>query len=543
MGMQRVLSFAGLFAHASCIQMARPSAELHGKSYSSDLCDVAHAMTLANRYNGHEGKPSANNLGSKGPESGEASLRFGNVFPSAERPVDLVIVTEGDYTPKNSDVNGLSNGIYGTVNVQAGTHVNLKYKFVDSATGEPVVTRSFMMTFYDFDAAKLGYATESVQFSGFTSYYTADGTELSLLDDDKGSLTVTAQEHGDKHDNPVSPLALTDGMKNRAISLTFPPLSEFGIVFKSTPSQKSKPGGRNLLFGGPSSLECPEMPTCDSFECPSDTVQIPFAEFTNGADAMTCCAYKAHCMAHTCSQGKVLIVKALETDCAGIECASTDDEQCCEDQSALCNRTQLTLTKPTVNNLDGQGPDSGTDHTITFGNVFPEADVKVNLVISAVGSYKPKSSARNGRKGKFGVLNVKSGNEAGLRFVFVNAVTLAPETVPGFLFSIYDLDTGNTDGTGVEYVEVSGYSSYKTFETTDVLAEPTDASSGIFYGTSSGSGFDNPKKLFNLTDEQKKRLVSYQFPHTDNFHIAFGATAGKGGRNLYFRGASSFYCS
>lgn len=297
------------------------------------------------------------------------------------------------------------------------------------------------------------------------------------------------------------------------------------------------------MFGGPSSLECPEQPTCDSFECPSDMVQIEYAEFTNGADKMTCCADHAHCMTHTCSQGKVLIVKAIETECAGSECVKKDDKQCCEDQSALCNRTDLTLTKLEVNNLDGQGPGYGTDHTMTFGNVFPEADVTVNLVISAIGSYKPKKSSRNGRKGKFGVINVKSGSEAGLRFSFVNAATGAAETVPGFLFSIYDLDTGNTDGTGVEYVEVSGYSSYKTFETTDVLAEPIDASSGMFFGTSSGVGFDNPKKLFDLTDQQKKRLVSYEFPHTNQFYLSFGATEGDGGRNLFFRGASSFYCS
>jgi len=484
-----------------------------------------------------------NNLGGKGPEIGEASIRFGHIFPIGEKHVDLVVVTESAYTPKNSAVNGLVNGIYGTVNIQSGTEVKLKYKFVDSDTDEPVVTPSFMMTFYDFDAAKLGSCIESVEFSGISNYSVADGTELSVLDRGEGSLLVTAKEFGDKHDNPISPFALTDVMKRRAISLTFPPLSDFSIVFKATASHKSKPGGRNLMFGGPSSLSCPERPTCDSFECSSEMVQIPYAEFTNGADEITCCAYKATCMKHTCSQGKVVIVKALETSCAGIECASTDDKQCCEDQSALCSRTELTLSNLTVNNLGGQGPDSGTDHTITFGNVFPEADVKVNLVIEVAGTYHPKNSARNGRKGTFGVLNVRSGYEASLRFYFVNAITGASETVPGFLFSIYDLDTGKTDGTGVEYVEVSGYSSYKTFETTDVLAEPIDASSGMFYGTTNGYGFDNPKNLMDLTELQKKRLVSYEFPHTELFHIGFGATNGKGGRNLYFRGASSFYCS
>jgi len=509
----------------------------------ADLCDAGNAMNLANRYNAYFGQPSANNLGNKGPEEGEESLRFTNIFPSAEEPVDLIVVADGEYTPKNSARNGLDNGLYGTVNVQTGTSVNLRYKFVYSGTGNPITTTAFMMTFYDFDADKLGFASESVTFSGFSSYKTADDSELSLLQHDDGSLTVTATQYGNRSDNPISPLSLTDLMKKKAISITFPALSEFEIVFSSTASRKLRPGGRNLLFGGPSSLECPERPTCDNFECSSGMVQIPYAEFTNGADDMTCCANKATCMEHTYAQGKVLIVKALETYCTGIECARADDEQCCEDQSVLCSRTELTLSNLTVNNLGGLGPDSGTDHTITYGNVFPEADVKVNLVIAVSGSYRPKNSGRNGRKGSFGVLNVRSGYEAGLRFNLVNAITGAPETVPGFFFSIYDLDTGATDGTGVEYVEVSGYRSYKTFETTEVLAEPIDASSGMFYGTTNGYGFDNPKNFVNLTAGQKKRLVSYEFPHTDHFHIGFGATRGKGGRNLYFRGASAFYCS
>ena len=44
-------------------------------------------------------------------------------------------------------------------------------------------------------------------------------------------------------------------------------------------------------------------------------------------------------------------------------------------------------------------------------------------MISVVGSYVPYSSAKNGRRGKFGILNVKSGEVTGARFKFVNADT------------------------------------------------------------------------------------------------------------------------
>ena len=96
--------------------------------------------------------------------------------------------------------------------------------FVDSKTGLTVETSSFTMTSFDFDANRLGSGTESVTFFGFSNYATTNNTELALFKKPNGSLTVTATRFGNKHDNPFNPLALTDLMKNRAISIHVEPL-------------------------------------------------------------------------------------------------------------------------------------------------------------------------------------------------------------------------------------------------------------------------------------------------------------------------------
>jgi len=454
-----------------------------------------------------------------------------------------VIVASDGYTPKNSKQNGLATGVYGQINIRSGTETTVTYKFEDAATGEPVLSPPFLMTFYDFDSDKLGACTESMHVSGFNQYHVSNDTELSLSEHDDGSLMVAATEYGTSHDNPISPLVLSDTMKNRAISSSFPAVSEFSITFASTESGKKKPGGRNMLFGGPSSLDCPEQPTCDTLECPAPLVLRAFAEYHNGADSNVCCVERATCATHDCPAGKVKISTAYKTQCEGAVCESVDEATCCEEESVLCSRNELNLSVVLSNNLGGQGPDfDEPNQTVVFGDVFPDFEHKVNLVISNYSAYVPKSSARNGLKGVFGVLNLKSGEEVGLRFDFVNADTGAPEEVPAFLFSLYDLDTGNQGKGGEEYVKVMEYKTYKTAEITDIVDEPEDDNNGFFYGTTTGYGYDNPTDLRNLTETQMQRLVSFVFPSGSSFDILFGTTQGKGGRNIHFSGASSLYC-
>ena len=76
---------------------------------------------------------------------------------------------------------------------------------------------------------------------------------------------------------------------------------------------------------------------------------------------------------------------------------------------------------------------------------------------SVVGNYASYSSAKSSRRGQSGVLNVKSGEDAVVRFKFVNADTRANVLAPPFLCWIYHRDCGKIVETVYEFVEVSGY--------------------------------------------------------------------------------------
>ena len=47
----------------------------------------------------------------------------------------------------------------------------------------------------------------------------------------------------------------------------------------------------------------------------------------------------------------------------------------------------------------------------------------IKLSRSSVANYVPYSSAKTGGRGKFGIINVKNGEDAVVRFKFVNADT------------------------------------------------------------------------------------------------------------------------
>jgi len=206
------------------------------------------------------------------------------------------------------------------------------------------------------------------------------------------------------------------------------------------------------------------------------------------------------------------------------------------------------------NNLGGKGPKEpliGDPNSIEFLKVMnPFHSLESvppkqrSLKVTNLSKYEPHNSARNGVKGDFGVINIKSGTEVLLRFDFFvgnpfpyNNVAKAPEP---FLFSILDLDAG-TDG-GQEYVKVMGYNGYRMAANSAITAQPIDANNGYFYGSKPGSGSDNPEHLMTMTQTQMERVVTFEFPSTTGFDILVGATPGRGGRNIFFGGPSSLYC-
>lgn len=178
-----IVAFAALVRRGLSVQSPALPAQLFREHVSrEDLCDMILVFS----------QPTANNLGNQGPETGERSIRYSGIFPKATTAVDLVVTAETDYTAKNSDSNGLQNGVFGQINIQSGTSVTLKYQFQDSASGAAIEVPPFIITFFDFDSSKLGRALESMTARGFTNYTVAPDTELDVATSSDGSLVVTA---------------------------------------------------------------------------------------------------------------------------------------------------------------------------------------------------------------------------------------------------------------------------------------------------------------------------------------------------------------
>jgi len=96
-----------------------------------------------------------------------------------------------------------------------------------------------------------------------------------------------------------------------------------------------------------------------------------------------------------------------------------------------------------------------------------------------------------------------------------------------------DLDH-NILGQAIESISVTGYTAYS-------LTSPTDVGivNGSFTSTVYGSGADNPTDPLSLTDEQRRKSVSFLFENVASFQATYSVTNGGTGRNFFFAGRSN----
>jgi len=205
----------------------------------------------------------------------------------------------------------------------------------------------------------------------------------------------------------------------------------------------------------------------------------------------------------------------------------------------------LVLTNVVSNNLGGLGPDTGAEHGIIYGNVFPNSIQTLNLKLSVKNTYEPDDLSSNGVRGGFGAVNIRSGTNADMVFSFTDE-TGAPVTPShGFTFTIFDIDTDN----GQKNIELftikrTEFLSYMPGSTVEVME---DGSVVTFSSVPEAGNEKNPSNPFNLREAQKARSVAFQFPAVDKFEFNFEVANAKdkkpeNGRNIFFAGQSSFTC-
>jgi hypothetical protein len=199
----------------------------------------------------------SNNLNGFGPAQGAEAFRFSNVLPN----IDLVVKADDGYRPANPSKNGVYLKKYGRLNMASGTETFMTFRFVESSGQRPVKVDKFLFTIYDIDHGKRCTSRMTVNATKYAAYYVDPDTELVVKTDIGGtswpaSSTFTSSQKGNGKDNPQFPRKLSPTQRARTVTFEYQNVKFFTMGFKMGEGT----GGRNVLFGGLSSLTADACP-------------------------------------------------------------------------------------------------------------------------------------------------------------------------------------------------------------------------------------------------------------------------------------------
>lgn len=217
----------------------------------SDVCDKALAFTGMK----------SNNLNGFGPATGAEAFRFANVLPG----VDLVVKADDNYRPAKPERNGVFRRKYGRLNILSGIETFMTFRFVESNGQNPVKLERFLFTVFDVDHGNRCTSRMTVNATRYAAYYVDQDTELIVHTDEGGptwpaSSTFSSSQRGSGTDNPKFPRKLSPTQRARSVTFEYQNVKFFTMGFKMGPGQ----GGRNILFGGLSSLTADVCPFPES---------------------------------------------------------------------------------------------------------------------------------------------------------------------------------------------------------------------------------------------------------------------------------------
>lgn len=225
-----------------------------------DACSEKHDLDLSNLI--------YNNLGGYGPDADvhrtqdNRSIIYGNVFPNLGATVNLVVELKPGttYYPYAVERNGRI-GPFGNINVRAGTHADVSFRFRDAYTNQPYQVPKFFFTFSGVDE-QYKSGVESVTIYGFEWYKISKPSALKV-EMMEGGATFTANEHGGTEGNLRHPLALPGAMLNHTMTVQMPSVEHFHVTIHASQGWT----GRNIIFSGRSNLVCGKKPTCLEVTC------------------------------------------------------------------------------------------------------------------------------------------------------------------------------------------------------------------------------------------------------------------------------------
>jgi len=173
---------------------------------------------------------------------------------------------------------------------------------------------------------------------------------------------------------------------------------------------------------------------------------------------------------------------------------------------------------------------------LRYRHVCSVAGRSTDLVVEVMTPYTVWNSSKDGLKGQFGNINLKSGTNFSAVMKFVDAWTDEPVTVGSTVVSFLDLDVGLLGQ--VESITVSRFTAVSLSGDTELARYDNKDGSSTFAGTSVAEEENNPDDLGNLTSGQLLRAVSFEFKNCHSIPVTFSVT-GKvinAGRNFMFAG-------
>jgi len=211
-----------------------------------------------------------------------------------------------------------------------------------------------------------------------------------------------------------------------------------------------------------------------------------------------------------------------------------------------------------VNNLGGQGPDSGAEPILLVKNVIPYRDQPLDLKVSVTATsgsntYNPNTiigkkngNSKNGAVHNFLQINVLTGTSTNLTFEFLKSGTSQVVPTENWYLSIIDLDEGWARASRKYTVINPQCEQLVTSVNTQVRTETTERGT-VLMSSMRGGKIDNPKHPLALeTATQKERTATCLLKAgMDKITLLLGGAnfAEQQGRNFLIGGPSSLVCA
>jgi len=302
---------------------------------------------------------------------------------------------------------------------------------------------------------------------------------------------------------------------------------------------------------GSQKRDCDNLPDPDPTPPSEQACEESGCSFDHAQEA--CGSLKSHsvafegCLLDVCSacesdeeQTEIAQVDLEDEEGSNPGPACVDEGDTCGLPTAICTEAvKLNTMTVSQNNLAGKGPDSGAEE-IRYLNAAAVDGKVLDLVVKSVGGAYKGKTAKNGKKGQFGSLNMRAGANVELEFSFVESSSGEPVVLKSVALSFFDLDEGKNGKSRTTITACDARNAILTTNTELSLARPNNCYAVA--STLHGGASNNPSGPARLTPAQAGRSVTFDFAQVSSLRITLALGKGHGPRNTFWAFEPALAC-